>query len=166
MELFNFSKDTLESLIALIEPLSGTGFYTQPCDELSGSTIGQHTRHIIELYQCMLLGYTAGEINYDSRKRNKLIEIDINKAIVAIKEIQFLLNAPNKPLELICEIGDKQIAIQSNYHREALYNLEHCIHHQALIKVACLSFQLSVSDQFGVAPSTIKYKESQITQNN
>jgi len=41
-----------------------------------------------------------------------------------------------------------------------MYNLEHIIHHQALIKVAIN--QLSdfvVSDSFGVAPSTLQYRK-------
>ncbi len=164
--MFTFSKHTLGSLIELIEPLEGTTFYTQPSNELSGSTIGQHTRHIIELYQCLLKGYRVGLINYDDRKRNKVLENDINEAIKAIKEIQNELEVPDCVLELVYEIGTAQVTIHSNYYREVLYNMEHCIHHQALIKVACVAFNLPISEHFGVAPSTIKYQESQITQNN
>jgi hypothetical protein len=41
-------------------------------------------------------------------------------------------------MELQQIINDKEICIDSNYFRELLYNLEHCIHHQALIKVVVL----------------------------
>lgn len=50
--------------------------------------------------------------------------------------------------------------IQSNYYRELLYNLEHCIHHQALIKVAVLQFEnVLLNENFGVARSTIEYRK-------
>ena len=52
------------------------------------------------------------------------------------------------------------IKIDSNYYRELLYNLEHCIHHQALIKVAVLKNEnLKVDANFGVARSTIEYRK-------
>jgi hypothetical protein len=45
------------------------------------------------------------------------------------------LEKENKKMELQQIINDKEICIDSNYFRELLYNLEHCIHHQALIVV-------------------------------
>lgn len=50
--------------------------------------------------------------------------------------------------------------IETNYFREVLYNLEHCIHHQALIKVALLNFNyIQISETFGIAPSTIEFRK-------
>jgi hypothetical protein len=51
--------------------------------------------------------------------------------------IQQNLEKENKNIELL-QIIDGEKFIESNYFRELLYNLEHCIHHQALIKVAIL----------------------------
>jgi hypothetical protein len=47
---------------------------------------------------------------------------------------------------------------ESNYFRELLYNLEHCIHHQALIKVAILQCETVTIDNFGVDQTTIEYR--------
>jgi hypoxanthine-guanine phosphoribosyltransferase len=59
-------------------------------------------------------------------------------------------------MELQQIINDKEIRIDF---RELLYNLEHCIHHQALIKVVVLqSSTVFVNDNFGVASSTIEYR--------
>ncbi len=55
---------------------------------------------------------------------------------------------------------ENQVSIQTNYFRELLYNLEHCIHHQALIKVAVFQLEnIKVTENFGIAPSTIEYKK-------
>jgi hypothetical protein len=130
--------------------------YTRPCSALSNSTIGQHTRHIIELFQCLQNQYETGTINYDLRERNKVIENDATFACLCIDRIKSRLDIPNKILVLEGEQG----SFNTNYFRELLYNLEHCIHHQALLKVALNEFNcVEVSDEFGVAPSTIKYRK-------
>jgi len=134
--------------------------YCHPCNELSNATIGEHTRHIIEMFQCLNSQYEAGIINYDQRQRNKLIQTNSEFAIAQIKEIQNALDKENKKLALEQIIDGEAVHIESNYFRELLYNLEHCIHHQALIKVAILmNGKLVVNENFGVARSTIEYRK-------
>lgn len=134
--------------------------YSNPCLELSNATIGEHTRHIIEMFQCLENQYKNGIINYDSRERNVLIQTNPEYALQVIRQIQERLGRPNKKIELQQIIEGEEIRIESNYFRELLYNLEHCIHHQALIKVAILKHQrLNVSENFGVARSTIEYRK-------
>ena len=156
--IFKKAKDALQEIIVLLQQLPGQENYTAPCTELNDATIGQHTRHVIELYQCLLAGYETGVVNYDDRKRNKLYENDKDVAIAVIKEVQHKLVQADKPLQVICG-GDILVTIQSNYNREVLYNLEHCIHHQALIRVALIAAaNVMVPDEFGVAPSTLQYR--------
>jgi hypothetical protein len=47
--------------------------YSQPCLTLFNATIGQHVRHIIELFQCLENGYASGSVNYEKRKRDTAI---------------------------------------------------------------------------------------------
>jgi hypothetical protein len=151
-------QSTLQELIDLLEQLDQQ-LYTMPVEELHQATIGQHTRHIIELFVCLLQGYEAGKVNYDKRKRDKTIENLPACAIEVLHFIQENLNNPDKPLLLESVLGKEHINIPSCYYRELLYNLEHCIHHQALIKVALWGMpQIEVSENFGVAPSTIQYR--------
>jgi hypothetical protein len=158
--VFNKSAAALNSLAEVLLQLPGNDTYAEPCTALSNATIGQHTRHIIELYQCLLEGYTPGAVNYDDRRRNSLYENDIHAAVNAIKEIQQTLDQPDKALTLVSMDDNGTSNIQSNYYREILYNLEHCIHHQALIKVALLSIKdFPVTEGFGVAPSTLQYRQ-------
>ncbi|MFZ1368739.1 MAG: hypothetical protein WAR78_00065 [Ferruginibacter sp.] len=158
--VFKKSAAALNSLTEVLMQLPGDDTYAAPCTALSNATIGQHSRHIIELYQCLLEGYAAGSVNYDERKRNSLYENDKTAAVNTIKEIQQKLEQPDKALTIVCRDDNGAAYIQSNYNREILYNLEHCIHHQALIKVALLSIKdFPVAEGFGVAPSTLQYRQ-------
>lgn len=150
----------MNSLVHVLKQLPDAASYTNPCEALSNATIGQHSRHIIELYQCLLAGYPSGKINYDDRKRNPLYENDTAAAIAVIGDILQNLEQPDKQVQIFCGTMENTASIESNYYREVLYNLEHCIHHQALIKVALLSISnLTIDHGFGVAPSTLQYRQ-------
>lgn len=134
--------------------------YAKPCVLLSNSSIGEHTRHIIEMFQCLENDYHSGMINYDKRPRNQLIQTDTDYAIFQIKAIQDSLEKENKKIQLQQIIDGEELLIESNYLRELLYNFEHCIHHQALIKVAVLQLEtINVDENFGVARSTIENRK-------
>ncbi|WP_264566612.1 DinB family protein [Flavobacterium sp. N3904] len=151
--------NSLDELIELLNQLS-QGEYSKSCFELSGASIGEHTRHIIEMFQCLNRNYDSGIVNYDKRERNVLIETNTDFAIQMILDIKNSISKDNKNIELQQIIDGNAVHIQSNYYRELLYNLEHCIHHQALIKVAILKCEsIVVDDNFGVARSTIEYRK-------
>ena len=151
-------KNALDELSDLLKQLSNEN-YISPCYGLSNATIGEHTRHIIEMFQCLNIQYENGIVNYDLRKRDYLIQTDTNFAEKSIKEIISTLDKKNKNLQLQQIVDGEELLIETNYNRELLYNLEHCIHHQALIKVALLqSESITVDANFGVARSTIEYR--------
>ena len=56
--------NNLDELIRLLEQLSNEE-YSKPCVQLSNSSIGEHARHIIELFQCLESQYESGIVNYD-----------------------------------------------------------------------------------------------------
>jgi hypothetical protein len=150
---------TLNELSDLLSQLSDTD-YCNPCHGLSNATIGEHTRHIIEMFQCLENQYEQGVVDYDQRKRDYQIQTDTEFAKTTITAILNQLDKPNKNLQLQQIVDGESLLIRSNYHRELLYNLEHCIHHQALIKVAVLqSEHIKIDKNFGVARSTIEYKK-------
>jgi hypothetical protein len=152
-------KNSLNELVDLLNQISNSE-YSNQCAALSNSTIGEHSRHIIEMFQCLEKNYDLGIVNYDKRERNILIQTDTNFAISQIIIIQNSLEKENKKMKLQQTIDGEEIVVESNYLRELLYNLEHCIHHQALIKVAVLQNPtILVADSFGVARSTIEYRK-------
>ena len=153
-------KTTIHTLSLLKEVLQNLpeGLYAKPCNCLSGATIGQHTRHIVELYQCLLLAYETDTVNYDDRPRNTIIENNQDFALKTISEIQNTIEKPDKDLLLINNLNDECFHIRSTYFREVFYNLEHTIHHQALLRVGIEALcEINLPDTFGVAPSTTKY---------
>ena len=156
---FIIVKHTLNELKDLLNQLTNEDF-TLPILYLGNSSIGQHARHIIEMFQCLLNSYESGLLNYDDRKRHHLIQTDTHFAIQSIVDIIKSIERENKNILLNQIFYENYVAIETNYFRELLYNLEHCIHHQALIKVAIFQLEnIQVTENFGIAPSTIEYKK-------
>lgn len=137
--------------------------YIRQSHTLSHATIGQHTRHIIEMFICLENGYESGTVNYEKRKRDTRIETDKAFAGELLDAICKGLTKPDKELKMeaaYCEDSDDLITFSTNYHREIAYNLEHTIHHMALIKVGIRELSdIKLPEGFGVASSTMKYKK-------
>lgn len=139
--------------------------YNRKLEILTNASIGQHVRHILEFYQCLFKGEQSKEVNYDARQRDLQLETDIH---FASKMIDVLINSllqvkSDFPVTFIANYStiqnQKSELIESSFFRELAYNLEHSVHHQALIKVAITEMQLTslVKETFGFAPSTIRH---------
>jgi uncharacterized damage-inducible protein DinB len=152
----------LQQLINCLQQLTKEQ-YTAKSNLLNGSTIGGHTRHVIELFQCLLNGYETSSVNYEKRKRDITIEVDIQTACNLLTHIESNINKPNKNLQLqgcFTVINDDEGEVTTNYYREVIYNIEHTIHHMALIRVGVNEVSdIKLPQDFGVAPSTIKHKQ-------
>lgn len=138
--------------------------YSQQVALLSDATIGQHTRHIIEFFLELEAGYGNGFVNYDARKRDHSIENQRSRAISKLLWIAAHAEKENKPLTLISDFGTEDnipCTVPSNYGRELVYNLEHTIHHMALLRIAVNEIStIELPVNFGVAISTIKYRQA------
>ena len=160
--LFVILAEILEEQQNLLRAISAKK-YTTSIISLEGGTIGGHTRHIIEFLEILLASLDKNNLNYDDRKRNLELEQNPISALEAISTIVSKINLPNKNLILQQMVGEIQIEIPTNFYREMVYNIEHCIHHQALIKVALNEMEANhlINKNFGIAPSTIQYREIQ-----
>lgn len=138
--------------------------YAKPCVHLSNSSVGQHVRHIIEMFQCLENGYQSGTVNYENRKRDRQIETDKQFAIDLLKKIHDGLGKPDKGLALegvYNDDSDQLMSFPTNYYREIVYNLEHTIHHMALIRVGLRELKnIELPESFGVASATVKHNRS------
>lgn len=140
--------------------------FVQRISFLNNATIGAHTRHIIELIQCLTNGYEKGEVDYINRERNLTIEQSITVAIHELNALLNLIQHKDRKMILLAEnlVNENIIRVSTSYFREIEYNKEHTIHHLALIRVALREMDLKiVNDSFGVAHSTLKYNSKQQT---
>ncbi|MEQ9402252.1 MAG: DinB family protein [Cyclobacteriaceae bacterium] len=139
--------------------------FSNPLPELSNSTFGQHVRHTLEFFLCLFDAKNEGIINYDTRKHDKFIETDPSLAMSVIDSIHEFLQNQKEDFPISFEanytleegVVDK---MPSSFYRELAYNIEHAIHHMALLKVAVnqsLNY-IKLPENFGVATSTIRYQ--------
>jgi len=149
----------LSETIRLLSPSQ----YVQQGSNLGNNTIGQHVRHVIELFQCLETGYPDNSVNYEKRKRDVTIETDKELALQLLQDVYMHLDKPDKELMLHAsydEHEDEPISIPTNYFREIAYNLEHTIHHMALIRVGIKEVSdIALPEEFGVASSTVKHRK-------
>jgi uncharacterized damage-inducible protein DinB len=139
--------------------------YTASSPVLFNASIGQHVRHIVELFVQLQQGYSSGVVNYDLRKREYAIETDKQLASRLMNELLAGINKPDKALLLQgcfdATANAAAIQLQTTYYRELAYNIEHTIHHMALIRVGMEALQLTpVNSNFGMASATIKHRST------
>ena len=141
--------------------------YTSCSELLLGASIGQHVRHVLEFYVCFQDGFSSGVVNYDLRKRDLSIEQNKFVAIELIETItSWILEAEAKILVLEGSYGfnsEQVFSITSHFDRELVYNVEHAVHHMAIIKIAGVSlYQYSFPNNFGLADSTLTYQANHV----
>jgi uncharacterized damage-inducible protein DinB len=162
----------LDQLSVAIGQLTETEFI-RPSETLSGSSIGQHLRHTLEFFICLEQGCDKGVINYDKRGHDKLIESDKEVALLAIDRIRQFILKQAQDKSLVLEVGydlnsDENVSVQTNYFRELTYNIEHAVHHMAIMKIGIreVAPRTSIPADFGVAASTLRYRGEVMTGAN
>lgn len=141
--------------------------YRRGLPVLSGASLGGHVRHVIEFFIELDRGYRTGVVNYDARRRDRAIEQQRDVARARLEHIAAALGKENKVLLLTtaAEAGDAGFEVATNYERELIYNLEHAVHHMALLKIGVGAVTaLRLPESFGVASSTIRYRQVQCAQ--
>jgi len=164
MTLTQHNIKKLEEIKELLAQVS-LELYTKPNTLLSGSTIGQHFRHLLEFYICLKNGCKTGNICYDERERNLLIETNLDFTTETIQEISTFLATVGEdyPLQLKANYSENEtetIFIPSSLFRELAYALDHTIHHLAIIKIGLTAENIKIDSAFGVAPSTLRFRET------
>jgi uncharacterized damage-inducible protein DinB len=167
MEVKEACESILDQIGDVIEQISEEDF-RKPVKAFNGATIGQHFRHSLEFFQCLINGYADGIVSYDKRKHDKNIETNKLLAWDVINKAKLFIGHSdvNKPIDLLVSYdpdSNDEVIITSNMAREITYNIEHIIHHMALVKIGIkeVCSYVSLPVEFGVAISTIKYHKNQ-----
>jgi len=133
-------------------------------NRLSSSAYGEvsgHMRHIIEFYECFLEGLPAGRIDYDARKRDQTLE---RSAIAADARIQSLsdrlISTPELRGDALVGVRLEESDATSSVSRELQVLSSHTVHHFALIALTLRAHGVAVDPKFGIAPSTLRYREA------
>ena len=162
MHLKHFSIQILSQLMDVTLQLDHEQF-SRPISLLSGNSFSKHLRHVLEFYDIMIRGYAVGVINYDSRSHDKMLENDRDAAIDRMRELIGLIGkiGQDKPLRMEGCYGEEKYEIQTNIDREMAYNIEHAVHHMAIMRIALNTEfpEVTIDKNFGVAYSTVKYQE-------
>lgn len=168
MKLITACRDILDQLGSMLTQIRDED-YSRGSVALSGSSIGQHLRHTLEFFVCLENGYEKGVINYDKRSHDKTIETDKTVACVAIERIYTFLATVDLDKHLRLEVNynidqDETETLNTTGKRELVYNIEHAVHHMALIKIGIreLAPYVELNKEFGVAASTIRYHEKEV----
>ncbi|MCG8385336.1 MAG: hypothetical protein MJA30_07335 [Cytophagales bacterium] len=165
MKLISACKDIFNQLESVIEHITQEDF-TKEVDTLNYSTIGQHIRHTLEFFTCLAHHHTQGIVNYDKRDHDRMIESDKTIAGALIKDLYNFIDQNPKDTQLVLEanysmVNEEPISIGTTYFRELAYNIEHAIHHMAIIKIGLkeVAPYVPIPAHFGVAVSTIRYQD-------
>jgi hypothetical protein len=156
--------DVLNQLQMFLEQIEENE-YAANLTILNQNSIGKHVRHLVEFYICLIEGLESGFVDYDARKRDLKLETNLIYVKETINRVLTLVVNSKKDLPIslrICPNTDGEfIEVESTYFRELGYNIEHVIHHMALIKIAVnQNFgDVQLPENFGVAYSTIKYQQ-------
>jgi hypothetical protein len=162
VQVIRATHEILDQLIELAGKMSQKDF-VKPLPILLENSISKHYRHIIEFYDAMLSGSDLGEINYDSRQHDPELEGSRERCLERIRGIRDAISThPIVALELNGSYsleGEEIFTIPTNSGRELVYNIEHTIHHMAIIRLALQHEfpEIPVGQAFGFAYSTLKH---------
>ena len=156
---------SVQQAIVLLEGLPEE-LFTRVDPPAYGSSIGAHLRHNIDHYHSFCQGAVDGRIDYDHRNRDPRLERELSLAKTILSGvISDLSNLDGKDLDHRVEVkmdcGDHSEWSTSSIRRELQFLLSHTVHHYAVIGMICQLQGHCPPEDFGVAPSTLKYRRAQ-----
>jgi len=151
-------------MVELLEKIDA-GTYARPLALFNGSSIGQHFRHIVDFYGCLVRGIGDGRIDYAKRERDVLVETVPSCAAGALASCNEKVAQIDESLKIevvadfSSDLNETRPVVESTVGRELMYAYDHAVHHLAMIKMGlkAASPDLAVDPRTGVAPSTLKH---------
>jgi len=124
----------------------------KPSITLSGASVGQHLRHTLEFFICLEQGYKQG---FDQLRQTLARQNDRNDKEIALEVIQRIrsfVTDQTKDKTLMLEVGydlssNENVSVQTNYLRELTYNIEHAVHHMAIMRSESMKWRLTLNSR-------------------
>jgi len=158
-------EDVLLQGLELLESVDGET-YRRILRPPYSASIGKHYRHVLDHFSSLARGLQDSVINYDERSRDVILEnfVEIAKdaTISLIEDLGQRRDLDSSArCSVIYSVGyhdQRPAPIPSTVGREISYCVSHAIHHFAIIRLVCAELGVMLPEQFGVAPSTLKYR--------
>ncbi|KIM20408.1 hypothetical protein M408DRAFT_333997 [Serendipita vermifera MAFF 305830] len=160
----------LEQAVDLVEgSLQNDSQLTFASTLIPGSTIGKHLRHARDHFALLLDGMEREvkpcRVSYDVRARNTPMEGSRSSAVQALQDtIQRLRNLKINDIDdelTLDAITPYPQTLKSSVGRELWFGSLHAIHHWSMVRVVAGEMGIVIEPTFGVAPSTLLYRELQ-----
>ncbi|WP_293264982.1 DinB family protein [Neptunomonas sp.] len=161
IEIFDQLNDFIESI--------NDSVYQDNSSNLFESSIGQHLRHILDIYHALIRNMEDDVVDYDIRLRGSLVETNRHSALCTLNDIRAWLVALspetiNRHVKIKTEIAISEqhsSLLETSFGRELFFASNHTIHHLALMVTIAKVQGYSIGNHYGVAPATATYNREQ-----
>ena len=160
------NQNALEELKGVLEIIDDSSFI-QNLKPFQGSP-GMHCRHILQHYQNLFAGLQQGDICYDNRPRNSLLEKERSHALEVLQQQYLALASLREPsiatppltlkVRVHCNSDSADIRQSTTLVRELLFLQSHTIHHLALLRVMLVQMGHDIPEHTGIAPATLYHQ--------
>lgn len=156
----------LQQALDLLETIDND-LYAKPVPPAFNSGVGSHLRHTLDHVQAFVDGWMSGKVDYDHRDRETPVEQDLRQACLLIQVLivemrKVGINDGARVLKVKMDGGAAEENVtwsQSTVNRELQFLVSHTVHHYALIAALLRTEGHDPGEAFGVAPSTLKYRQ-------
>ncbi len=161
----------LGQLVQLLQSLTPAQ-YQQRSGVHGQHTIGKHVRHIIDHYDSFLQSLSSrsdNRLDYEHRERDPALESDPLTAAMRLRKLSTELGAHSElshtvALGMVHQEGDAHLTTPTSVGRELAFLSSHTIHHMAILGLLVEAAGMTLPEEFGVHPSTLRHWRRQREQ--
>lgn len=156
----------MSKLLGILTPTQ----YTHICAPYMQSAMGNHVRHVLDMFYAFKMGVTAQNplVDYDIRRRGASIESCVDEAVGDINghidwlntyflqatDLDALLSQSLDVSTEVCLSHTVSVSVKSNVARELIFIASHAVHHFAILGSIAKLQNITLDENFGVAPAT------------
>ena len=166
MNCLQAAREMVQQIDDLIEKIPDAD-YQRPLPIFNGSSLGQHFRHILNFYECVLQVKDGDTIDYAKRNRDLMVETNPVYARTSFSQLLqgLTLLKETDPVQVKGDFnvnGEAVSSVLSSIGRELMYAFDHAVHHLAIIRIGLRDLEMEsiMGSNQGVAPSTTRHRKA------